>query len=158
MKIRSVRFDNRRQSFHVTAGTRTYELPYAAMDRTRGRLKVVRVYPDPELGYQGFAFELDTGEEGGVHMDNVLLVNGNPRAVRENTLHNLTVASLDALSEAGLTKRALARRLGTSMSQLARLFDPTNKTKSIEQMMALLRALGRDVEVVVRKRTPGTAA
>src|SRR5437588_320765 len=38
MKIRSVRFDNRRQAFHVVTATRTYELPYAAMDRSRGRL------------------------------------------------------------------------------------------------------------------------
>ncbi len=158
MKVRSVQFDNRRQSFHVTVGSRVLELPYAAMDRTRGRLKVVRAFPDPEMGYEGFAFELDTGEIDGVHVDNVLLVNGDPRAVRENTLHNLIAASLDAPAESGVSKRSLARRLGTSMSQLARLLDPTNRTKSIEQMMSLLRALGRDVEVVVKKRSPVAAA
>jgi len=158
VKIRSVRFDNRRQSFHVAAGTKTYELPYAAMDRRRGRLKVVRAFADPELGREAFTFETDTGQVGAVHIDNVLLVAGDPRAERENTLHELTVAAEDALAESRLSKRAVARRLGTSMSQIARLFDATNRTKSVEQMMALLRALGRDVEIVVRKRKPGTAA
>ena len=86
-----------------------------------------------------------------------MLVNGDARAELENTLHELTVAAEDALAGSRLSKRAVARRLGTSMSQLARLLDPTNRTKSVERMMALLRALGRDVEIVVRKRKPGTA-
>jgi len=158
VRIRSVRFDNRRQAFHVVVGTKTYELPYAAMDRTRGRLRVVRAFVDPEIGRQGFAFELDDGEIGGVHVDDVLLVGGDPGAMRKNTLYRLTIAAEDALAESGVSKRSLARRLGTSMSQLARLLDATNYTKSVERMMDLLRALGRDVEVVVRKRQPGTAA
>ena len=158
MKIRSVRFDNRRQCFHVAAGTKVYELPYAAMDRARRRLKVTRAAPDPEMGREGFTFETGAGVIGAVHLDDVLLHAGDPRAERENTLYKLTVAAEEALAESGASKRALARRLRTSMSQLARLLDATNRTKSVEQMMTLLRALGRDVEVVVRKRTPGTAA
>ncbi len=158
MKIRSVRFDNRKQAFHVTTAKRTYELPYAAMDRSRGRLNVVRAWPDPETGRECFAFELDTGEEGGVHIDNVLLVNGDPGEIRKNELYKLTLAVEDALAESRVSKRALARLLGTSMSQISRLLDATNHSKSVEQMISLLRALGRDVEVVVRKRSPGTAA
>lgn len=158
MKIKSVRFDNRKQAFHVTTAKRTYELPYAAMDRSRGRLTVVKAWPDPEMGRQGFAFELDSGESGGVHLDNVLLVNGDPRAVLENTLYKLTLAAEDALAESGVSKRALSRLMGTSMSQIARLLDATNHRKSVEQMISLLRVLGHDVEVVVRKRASGTAA
>ena len=120
--------------------------------------KVLRAWSDPEMGHEGFSFELDTGEIDGVHIENVLLVNGDPRAVRDNTLYKLTLAAEEALAESQFSKRALARLLGTSMSQLARLLDATNYRKSVEQMMALLRALGRDVEVVVRKRVPGTAA
>ena len=158
MKIRSVAFDNRRQSFRIVAGKRTYELPYAALFPRRGRLKLVRAFPDPELGREAFTFETATGEVGAVHMDNVLLHNGDARAEHANTLYRLTLEAESALAESGISKRSLSRRLGTSMSQLARLFDATNSTKSAEQMMALLRALGRDVEIVVRRRTPVTAA
>ena len=158
MKIRSVEFDNRRQAFHVKAGTKSYELPYAAMDRRRGRLNVVRAFVDPELGREAFTFETGTGEVGAVHLDNVLSHNKDPRAELAGTLYKLTLEADAALKESRITKRALARRLATSMSQLTRLFDATNRTKSVEQMMTLLRALGRDVEVVVRRREPGAAA
>lgn len=158
MKIRSVRFDNRRQAFHVAVGTKTYELPYSAMGGRPRRLRVTGAFVDPELGREGFTFETDSGEVGAVHVDNVLLVNGDLRAGRENTLYNLTIAAMDAMRESGISKRAVARRLATSMSQIARLLDPKNRTKSVEQMMALLGALGRDVEIVVRRRKPGTAA
>jgi hypothetical protein len=158
VKIRSVRFDNRRQAFLVSAAGKTYEMPYAAMDRRRGRRRMVRAFVDPELGREAFTFETGDGEVGAVHIDNVLLHGGDPRAERDDTLYRLTLAAEEALIESGVGKRALARRVGTSMSQLARLLDATNRTKSIEQMMTLLRALGRDVEVVVRRRRPGTAA
>lgn len=158
MKIRSVTFDNRRQSFRIAAGARTYELPYAAMDRRRGRLKVVRAFPDPELGREAFTYETDTGEVGAVHIDNVLLHHGDPGAEHADTLYKLTVEAETALAESRISKRAVARRLGTSMSQLTRLLDATNGTKSVEQMMTLLRALGRDVEIVVRRRGPNAAA
>jgi len=158
VKIRSVEFDNRSQSFRVTAGAKTYELPYAAMDRRRGRLKIVRAFPDPELGREAFTFETDAGEIGAVHIDNVLAHHGDPGAEHADTLYKLTLAAETALAESRISKRAVARRLGTSMSQLTRLFDATNRTKSVEQMMALLRALGRDVEIVVRRRGPHAAA
>ena len=158
MKIRDVEFDNRRQSFRVFAGTKSYELPYTAMDRRRGRLKVVRAFADPELGRDAFTYETDTGEVGAVHLDNILLHAGDPRAELENTLYILTVEAELALKESRVSKRALARKLATSMSQLTRLLDATNRTKSVDQMMALLHALGRNVEVVVHRRNPNAAA
>ena len=158
MKIRRVAFDNRRQSFRVTVGTKSYELPYAAMGQRRGRLKVVRAFVDSELGREAFTFETDAGEVGAIHLDNVLLYNRDPRAELADTLYRLTLEASVALKESRMTKRALARRLATSMSQLTRLFDAANRTKSVEQMMALLRALGRDVEVVVRRPGSGAAA
>jgi hypothetical protein len=56
----------------------------------------------------------------------------------------------EAVRESGLSKRELVRRLGTSATQLYRLLDPTNYTKSVDQLLVLLRVLGKQVEVVVR--------
>jgi len=158
VKIRRVEFDNRRQSFRVFAGSKAYELPYAAMDRRRGRLKVVRAFPDRELGREAFTYETDAGEVGAVHLDDVLLCHGDPRAELEHALYELTLEAGAALKESRMSKRALARRLATSMSQLVRLLDAANRTKSVEQMMALLHALGREVHVVVNRRKPDAAA
>ena len=46
----------------------------------------------------------------------------------------------------------MIRRLGTSPAQLYRLLDQTNSRKSIDQMLALLRVLDCDVELVVRDK------
>ncbi len=158
MKIEKVAFDNRRQAFRIEAGGRSYELPYAAMGGDRRRLRVVRAFADPELGLEGFTFETAAGEIGAVHMDNVLHHAGDPRAHFEDILYRLTIEAEDALTGSGISKRAVARRLGTSMSQLSRLLDATNTSKSLEQMIALLAALGRETEIVVRPRKPGAAA
>lgn len=158
MKIRLVEFDNRRQSFRVFAGGKVYELPYAAMDPRAGRLKVVKAFADPELGREAFTYETDAGEVGAVHLDDVLLRHGDPRAQLDHALYELTIEAETALREARMSKRALARRLATSMSQLTRLLDATNRRKSVEQMMALLHVLGRDVRLVVHRREPIAAA
>ncbi len=158
MKIRRVEFDNRRHSFRVLAAGKTYEMPYAAMDPRAGRLKVVKAFADPELGREAFTYETDAGEVGVVHLDDVLLHHGDPRAELEQALYELTVEAETALRESRMSKRALARRLATSMSQLTRLLDATNRRKSVEQMMALLHALGREVRLVVHRRSPTAAA
>jgi len=51
----------------------------------------------------------------------------------------------------GLSKREVIRRLGTSASQFYRLLNPTYYGKSVGQMLALLRVLGKEVDLVVRE-------
>jgi len=67
-------------------------------------------------------------------------------------LHNLTVKALEQVESSGLSRRELARRLGTSLSQLYRLLDPTNYKKNVGQMVELLFVLGLDVDIVVKPR------
>jgi predicted XRE-type DNA-binding protein len=56
------------------------------------------------------------------------------------------------IETAGLSRREIARRLGTSVPQLYRLLDPTNDAKSINQLIALLHVLGCEVDLKVRRR------
>jgi len=76
-----------------------------------------------------------------------------PDYQRRELLYALTNEAIDALAASGRTKRSLARQLGTSLAQLARLFDRTNGTKSVDQMIRLLAAMGRSVELRVSLRT-----
>jgi len=46
-----------------------------------------------------------------------------------------------------LSKRELIRRLGMSPSQLYRLLDTTNDTKSLNQLISLFRVLGYTVRL-----------
>jgi hypothetical protein len=83
------------------------------------------------------------GTEDMVHVDAVLEYNRDPAYLKDLLLHRLTVAARQAVDASELSKRELVRRLGTSATQLYRLLDPTNTTKSIGQMLALLHLLGK---------------
>jgi hypothetical protein len=154
VKIRSVESDPRRKAFLVTTRRGVHEFPWAALEvKPSPRDPVVDVAPDPELGREGFTYHLASGAEGTVHVDHVLRQCRDPDYEREELLQTLTIAALDAIKSSGRTKRGLARQLGTSLSQLARLLDVTNTKKSVDEMLRLLAALGRRVELRIRPVT-----
>ena len=51
----------------------------------------------------------------------------------------------DAMKQSNLTKVQLAKRLGTSRSQLDRLLDPDNTAITLESMQRLAEAVGRQL-------------
>lgn len=154
MKIRRVIVNRRKAQFEVvTAGRRVLPFPFSEL---RPRLAagdyVVEAHPDPEIGREGFTFNCASGAEGTIHADTVLAYNRDPHLMSELVLHRLTCAALDRIESAGLSRREIARRLGTSAAQLYRLLDPTNTTKSIDQMIGLLYVLGCEVSIAVKAR------
>ena len=153
MKIDAITTDNRRSAFQLRVGANDYWMPYAVLPNPpTPENRVSEVAPDPEIGNEGFTYRLADGSEGTIHMDAVLEYNRDPAYLTELLLYRLTSEALDALNESPLTVRELIRRLGTSPSQFYRLLDPTNRSKSVGQMVSLLHLLGREVEVVVKRR------
>jgi DNA-binding Xre family transcriptional regulator len=73
--------------------------------------------------------------------------------MRRLLLYDLSVEAQEHLKSSGLSKRELIRRLGTSPAQLYRLLDQTNYSKTVDSMLALLRALDCNIEVVVKDRS-----
>lgn len=158
MRIASVTANNRRRAFEVEANGESMAFPYARLRLQPTPTNRVReVYVDPELGGMGFTYVLESGAEDSLMIDAVLDYNEDPDYMRDLLLYRLTTEALDRLEESGLARREVIRRLGTSASQFYRLIDPTNYSKSVDQMLTLLRALDCDVDVVVTKRTPRTA-
>lgn len=151
MKIRRVEANNRKRAFEVTTFREELVYPYAklALPPT-GDDPVVDVFPDPETGREAFTYRLASGAEDTIHLDAVLEYHQDPAYLHELLLHRLTVEAGKALATSELAKREVARRLGTSPSQLYRLLDPSNSAKSVGQLLALLHLLGREVDVVVR--------
>lgn len=154
MRIRAVRPDNRRRCFQLeTEDGRRYRFPYARLRLRPGRRESIRdVHGEEELGCEAFTYRLADGREDTIHLDAVLDYNRDPEYMRGLVLYRLTTEALDALKETGMSKRELIRALDTSPAQLYRLLDPTNRTKSIGQMMAFLHLLGRRVDVTVATR------
>ena len=154
MKVGRVIANTRERAFHVRLGRKTFRFPFVrAHPIPTVADPVVRVWADPELGYQGFSFVLSSGKEGSVLTDQVLEYNRDPRLLRKLTLHGLTVRALEAVEQSQLSRREIIRRLGTSPSQFYRLIDPANYQKTIDQMLALLNVLGCEVEFTVREKT-----
>jgi hypothetical protein len=128
-------------------------LPYSKVQPTpTAGDRIAEVFVDPELAREGFTYELESGGEGSVHLDAVLEYNQDPTYMAELTLYRLTTECRERFDSSGLSAREVARRLGTSTAQLYRLLDPTNYSKSLRQMLALLYVLGYEVELEVRDR------
>ena len=70
------------------------------------------------------------------------------KTVRPSALECAKLGVYRAMTEQGIKKAELARRLGWRMPQVDRLFDLTRESR-LDQIEAAARALGRHVEVSV---------
>ncbi len=153
MKIRTVTPNNRKKVFEVRVASQVFALPYTEVEPRPGPGNLVaEASVDPELGREGFTFRLASGEEGAVHVEQVLEFNQDPGYLREMVLYDLTLKAQHFVEESPIAKREIIRRLGTSASQFYRLLDQTNTRKSVDQMLRLLHVLRCDVEVVVKPK------
>ncbi len=154
MKIRRVKANNRRKAFEVIVGQKRLAFPFARLDAPPTAADpVARVFVDPELGAEGFTYVLQSGREGTVHIEDVLEYNQDPDYLRDLLLYRLTLEAQKAMAATPLSRREIIRRLGTSPAQLYRLLDQTNSRKSVDQLLRLLQALDRDVDLIVRSKS-----
>jgi hypothetical protein len=154
VKIQLVAANNRRRMFDVRVGTKVLPFPYSKAEPAPERDDpVVKVDVDDELGREAFGFELRSGRTGTVHVEQVLEYNQDPGYLREQLLYKLTLQARARVVASPLSKREIARRLGTSATQHYRLLDQTNYSKSIDHLLRLMRVLDCDVDLVVRTRT-----
>ena len=155
MKIEKVTPNNRKKAFEIQADGKEYLFPYAKLEIQPSRENRIKtVYIDAELSNEAFTYELESGDEGTVHIDHVLEYNRDPRYMRDLLLYNLTLTAQERVKSSSLSKRELIRRLGTSPAQFYRLLDQTNSKKTIDQLTTLLHVLDYEVEIVVKKKTP----
>ena len=151
MKIRSVKSNNKKKVFEVRTATKKYSFPYVkAMPAPTPEDPIARLFVDKELGREGLTYELASGKTGTVHVEQVLEYNQDPNYLRDLLLYKLTLEVQKRVAESRLAKREIARRLGTSATQLYRLLDQTNYEKSVDQLVSLLQILDCDVDLVVR--------
>lgn len=154
MKIHRTRANDRKAQLELTVRTgKVFPMPYAKLDPRPTRTNRIReAYVDKELGSEAVTYILESGDEGSVHIDHALEYNRDPSYLAELLVHTLTVEARRRLEKSPLSRRELARRLGTSAPQLYRLLDPANTRKSLGQMVSLLHLLDCDVRLVVQRR------
>lgn len=59
----------------------------------------------------------------------------------------------EAMNAQGLTKTAMAERMGTSRAALDRLLDPTNSSVTLQTLQSAARALGGRVKIELDLRS-----
>src|SRR6266478_2406438 len=155
MKIRKVKWNNRKRAFDVQTSTRTLAFPYSkALPRPTAIDPVISATVDKELGREAFTYVLKSGREGSVHIEQVLDYNEDPTYIRDAILYRLTIEAQKRIKGGTLSKREIIRRLGTSATQFYRLIDQTIYRKSIDQLLSLLHVLDCSVELRVRAKRP----
>ncbi|MGH8193651.1 MAG: hypothetical protein ACREQ8_04505 [Woeseiaceae bacterium] len=106
---------------------------------------------DKELGNEAFTYVLKSGKHGSIHIEQVLEYIEDPKYLADLLTYKLSIEAKKGLESSKLSRRQIAKRLNTSVPQLYRLLDPTNTSKSMKQLVALLHILDRDVDLVVKK-------
>ncbi len=154
MKIQLVRCNNRKKAFQVKMSKGLLSFPYSkAEPRPSAKDQIVTVRVDRELAGEGFTYVLESGKEGTVHSEQVLEYNQDPNYLRDAMLYKLTIEVQKRVKASILSKREIIRRLGTSATQLYRLLDQTNYSKSIDQLLSLLHVLDCEVDLQVRVKS-----
>ena len=154
MKVRSVKFNNKRKVFEVNAASKKYAFPYTKCDPApTSDNPVTRVYVDKEIASEGFSYELASRDSGTIHIEQVLEYNNDPNYLRDQLLYKLSLEAQRRVAKSPLSKREIIRRLGTSATQLYRLLDQTNYRKSVDQLVSLLQVLDCEVDLLVRAKS-----
>jgi DNA-binding TFAR19-related protein (PDSD5 family) len=153
MKIRSVSVNRRRGVVDVKTSGQTYPFPLSRLDPApTADDDIVGCAIDAELAREAFSYRLRSGRKGTVHVEQVLEANEDPRYMRDLLLYRLTIEAQERVETSSLSKRELARRLKTSLTQIYRLLDQKNYRKTVDQVLRLLRVLDCDVDFVVKAR------
>jgi DNA-binding TFAR19-related protein (PDSD5 family) len=156
MKIRTVAANNRKNEFSlITRSGQEYSFPYSkAEPKPSADDPVERVFVDKELGNEAFTYALRSGEEGSVHIEQVLEYHEDPEYLADLLTYKLSIEAQKRVDRSELSRRQLAKQLNTSVPQLYRLLDPANTNKSMKQLITLLHVLDCDVDVILKKRQP----
>ena len=149
MKVKKVTANNRKKAFEIETQKGMYEYPYSKLSlKPVESNPIERVFPDSEIAKDGFTYQLSSGDEDTIMMDQVLEYVKDPEYRREMILFKLTVKARDEMEcGEGVSKREVIRRMGTTPTQFYRLMDQTNTHKSIDQMVKLLAAMDCSVDV-----------
>ena len=93
-------------------------------------------------------------EHRGSSLDDFLQKDGSYEEVHAAALKLVVVRLIEeGMIREGITKPEMARRMGTSRSQLDRVLDPLNVTIQLDTLFKAARAVGRSVGVTFQPLT-----
>ena len=89
----------------------------------------------------------------GTRFDDFLKSEGLYEAVQASAIKKVIAELLrEGMTREGLSKPMMARRMGTSRSQLDRVLDPANAAVQLDTLIKAARAVGRELRIDLRPR------
>jgi len=147
-KIKNVKNNKRKKLLEIETVKGEFSLPYSKLMNPPTKLNpIIDVFVDKELSKLAVTYELQSGEIDSIPLDAFLDFNRNPDYLRALEIHRLTVKANDLVKESGMSKREIVRRMNTSLSQLSRILDTANQTKTFDQLFKLFNILGAHVKI-----------
>jgi len=152
MKIHSVEVNNRKRCLEIETSKGRLSLPFSRLGLIPSATnRIVKAFVDKELANEGITYILSSGKEDSVPLDAFLDYARDPEYLGKMMLYKLTLEAEKLVAASSLSKREIARKLNTSPAHLYRLLDATNYTKTIDQMVKLLTALGFKVDFKIQR-------
>lgn len=146
MKIERVHIDKKTNSIIVDA-EKSLSFPLSKLEKPfRKHTNIKKYYADEDLGREAVTIETFDGEEESIHLDSFLEHNNDPDYYRNLFLYEITVALEDKVISDKVVKSHISKVLETSMTQIYRTLDTTNYTKTIDQVVKFLAAIGYKVD------------
>jgi len=147
-RICGVRFDNRKRVLRVEyASGKRIAVHYGHLGITQ---KVVEAWVDKETRGRAVGIRLQDGSEEYMPYDQPLALARDPQYLLRTQIERVLARIQEALAAKGISKRYLARQLGTSDNQIQRLLDPAILNKNLEQLYRVSVLLGLELEWRVR--------
>jgi len=149
IRFKTISFDNKKRIFNIEYSSGlVIDCPYSALGISK---KVTEAGPDKESGNHSFYFVLQNGHRDYVPYDQPLHIVQHPEYVREQTLYEMTKQINEFIRKEGISKREIARRINTSMSQLLRLLDPKNYKKELSRLIEIAALLNYEIKWTFKK-------
>lgn len=151
MKIRELAINRKKKGFEIKTAKGDFFYPFAKLNPAPiSENGIVEAWIDPDLGNEGITYRFASGDEGSLPLDAFLDYNSEPGYVREALLYQLTLEARKIMKTCGLSIREVARKLKTSPTQIYRLLDPANTSKTIDELHRVITNLGGEIELKMR--------
>ena len=144
-KIKSATFSNKRREIEVEYNSgKEVSIHYASLN-LRKNLKAVRV--DRETNGRSLEIEFMDGTLDYMPYDQPLAIAQDPEFMLQNHIENVIAQINEEMANKKISKKYLARQLGTSDNQIQRLLNPDILNKNLVQLYKLASLLGLQFEI-----------
>jgi len=152
-RIKNAAFNNRRKVLTVEyASGKKAEVHYGQIGIRRN---LEEVWIDRETRGRSLGLRFADGSEDYMPYDQPLALTKDPQFMLRTHLEKVIARINEALAAKRMSKRHLARQLGTSDNQVQRLLNPAILNKNLEQLYRIGMILGLEFEWHVRRAARG---